>query len=73
MSEERTEGIDINDLITVDEAVVIRGVTRATIWDMIRREKIRRVDRFGRTLVYRSEIINYKPGKAGRPAKKDSQ
>lgn len=63
----------LGELMTVDEAAELRGVTRASLWDLIRRGKLRRVDRFGRTLVYRREVVDYRPGSAGRPRKDKQQ
>lgn len=65
----RSAAVRLDELMTVNEAAETRGVTRAAIWDLIRRGRLERIDRFGRTLVYRSEIKNYKPGRGGRPAK----
>ena len=64
-----SDDINLNDLITVEEAAAIRGVSRSAIWDLIHRKRIRRIDRFGRTLLSRSEVSAYVPGKAGRPPK----
>lgn len=64
-----SDSTKLDDLITVDEAAEMRGVSRSAIRDLIRRNRIRRIDRFGRTLVYRSDIENYQTGKAGRPPK----
>lgn len=57
------------DLISQAEAARLRGVTRAAIQDLIRRERIRAVNVGGRALVYRSEIVNYEQGEPGRPRK----
>lgn len=59
----------LNDLISQAEAARLRGVTRAAISDLIKRDRIRAVEVGGRQLVYRSEIVNYKHGVAGRPSK----
>lgn len=57
------------DLISQAEAARLRGVTRAAIQDLVRRGRVRSVDVGGRSLVYRSEIVNYEKGAAGRPPK----
>ncbi|HEV7904400.1 MAG TPA: hypothetical protein VGO96_11215 [Pyrinomonadaceae bacterium] len=59
----------LNDLISQAEAARLRGVTRAAISDLIKRDRIHAVEVGGRQLVYRSEIVNYKKGAAGRPSK----
>jgi excisionase family DNA binding protein len=59
----------ISDLISQTEAARLRGVTRAAIQDLVRRGRIRSVNVGGRTLVYRSEIVNYEQGEPGRPRK----
>ncbi|MEJ7576244.1 MAG: hypothetical protein WKF74_04485 [Pyrinomonadaceae bacterium] len=64
---------DIADLISQAEAARLRGVTRAAIQDLVRRERIRTVDIGGRALVYRSEIVNYEQGEPGRPRKEMKQ
>lgn len=58
---------EMGDLISQAEAARLRGVTRAAIQDLVRRGRIRSVEVGGRSLVYRSEIINYEQGKPGRP------
>ena len=56
-----------DDLISQAEAARLRGVTRAAIQDLVRRDRIRSIELAGRVLVYRSEITNYKKGTPGRP------
>ncbi len=63
------ESSDMADLISQAEAARLRGVTRAAIQDLVRRGRIRSVNVGGRALVYRSEIVNYEQGEAGRPRK----
>lgn len=58
---------DIADLISQAEAARLRGVTRAAISDLIKRGKIRAVSLASRQLVYRSEVVSYEKGAAGRP------
>lgn len=60
---------DMADLISQAEAARLRGVTRAAIQDLVRRGRIRAVNVGGRSLVYRSEIVNYEQGEPGRPRK----
>lgn len=71
MSKKKTaqETDDMADLISQAEAARLRGVTRAAIQDLVRRERIRSVNVGGRALVYKSEIVNYEQGEPGRPRK----
>jgi excisionase family DNA binding protein len=62
---EKKEGDVLSDLISQAEASRIRGVTRAAIRDLIRRERIRSVTIGGRELVYRSEVENFEKEKPG--------
>lgn len=63
------EANEMADLISQAEAARLRGVTRAAIQDLVRRGRIRAVNVGGRSLVYRSEIVNYEQGEPGRPRK----
>jgi hypothetical protein len=56
-------------LLTLNEAGELRGVTRAAIHYLVKMKRIRSVRKYGRVLVYRTEVINYTPLKAGRPPK----
>jgi excisionase family DNA binding protein len=58
---------EMSDLISQAEAARLRGVTRAAIADLIKRGKLRAREIGGRNLVYRSEVVNYEKGAAGRP------
>jgi excisionase family DNA binding protein len=68
-NKEEKETNDMADLISQAEAARLRGVTRAAIQDLVRRGRIRAVNVGGRSLVYRSEIVNYEQGEPGRPRK----
>ena len=61
----------LGDLISQAEAARLRGVTRAAIVDLIKRKKITAVEVGGRKLVYRSEVVSYEKGAAGRPPKQE--
>jgi hypothetical protein len=54
------------DLITVSEAAKIRGVTTTAIHNLIKRDRLRSVELFGETFVYKSEVENFERGKPGR-------
>lgn len=58
------------DLITLGEAAKLRGVTRAAISYLISKGRIESKTLFGRVLVNRNDVINYKPLPAGRPPSK---
>ena len=58
---------EMAELISQAEAARLRGVTRAAIQDLVRRGRVRSVNIGGRSLVYRSEIVNYEKGEPGRP------
>jgi hypothetical protein len=54
-------------LITQVEAAKLRGVTVSAISYLLRRGRIRGVEKFGRVLVYEDEVRKYESMKAGRP------
>lgn len=55
----------VGDLISQAEAARIRGVSRAAIRDLIRRERLRSISVGGRELVYRSEVEAFEKDKPG--------
>jgi excisionase family DNA binding protein len=65
------ESNDMTDLISQAEAARLRGVTRSAIQDLVRRGRIRSAMIGGRSLVYKSEIVNYEQGEPGRPSKNE--
>jgi excisionase family DNA binding protein len=56
-----------DELITQKEAANIRGVTVSAITDLVKRGRIRSEERYGKVLVYRSEVENFKEIRAGWP------
>jgi excisionase family DNA binding protein len=58
------------DLITLDDAAKLRGVTRPAISYLIAHKRIRSMRLFNRILVYRDDVLTYKSLKGGRPATK---
>lgn len=62
-SDEQT--VDLDDLITQAEAARLRGVTRSAIQGLVQRGRLRSVEKFGRQLVYRSEVIAFEKDKPG--------
>ena len=57
-------------LITQSEAAKLRGVSVSAINYLVKKERIRSVEKYGRVLVYDDEVRNYKPKPAGRPSTK---
>lgn len=54
-------------LITQSEAAKIRGVSLGSINELVRRGKLRSAERFGKRLVYRSDVEAYEPSPGGWP------
>ncbi len=50
-----------DDLITQKEAATARGVSLNAVNKWVRRERVRKYTRFGRTLVSRAEVMAYRP------------
>jgi hypothetical protein len=61
-----------NDLITLSEAAAMRGTSISAISHLVRRGRLRSVERYGKTLVYKSEIATFEPDKGGRPPKEEA-
>ncbi|MCP9496903.1 MAG: helix-turn-helix domain-containing protein [Pyrinomonadaceae bacterium MAG19_C2-C3] len=57
--------VDLDDLITQAEAARLRGVTRSAIQGLVQRGRLRSVEKFGRQLVYRSEVTAFEKDKPG--------
>lgn len=64
---ERGADVDMSDLITQAEAARIRGVTPASISELVSRGRLRSVEMFGKRLVYRSEVESFEPEHKGWP------
>ena len=61
----KTDKVNLADLMTLNEAAQLRGVSSAAISELVRRGRLRTRRLFGRVLVYRSEVENFirdKPG-----------
>lgn len=50
-----------NDLITQDEAAELRGVSRSAISELVRRGRLSTVEKYGRKLLRRSEVLAFEP------------
>lgn len=61
-----SEPINTGDLITQAEAAKLRGVTISSINGLVQRGRLRSEEVFGRTLVYRAEVLTFEPLKPGR-------
>jgi hypothetical protein len=61
----------LDDLITQAEAARLRGVTRSAISDLVKRGKLKKVQKVGAVLfLSRREVLSYTPEVGGRPAGK---
>ena len=59
-----------DELITLSEAAELRGYKDVSaISQLVRRGRLRSTERYGKTLVYHSEVLAFKPSKGGRPPK----
>jgi len=56
-------------LITIQEAAKLRGVTRTRIYQWIEEGRLRKEVRFGRSVVYRDEVLAIEALPGGRPRK----
>jgi hypothetical protein len=59
---------DLNELITPTQAARIRGVTRAAITSLIKRQRLQAIEIGGRPFLRRSEVENFAPEKPGPKA-----
>ena len=50
------EDVDMSDLITQSEAAELRGVSLSAIANLVKRGRLEKVERFGKTLVKRSQV-----------------
>jgi len=60
-----TNAGDLDDLITQSEAAVLRGVSKASISELVKRGRLRTKEMFGKKLVYRSEVLTFEKEKPG--------
>jgi hypothetical protein len=59
---------DLNELITPTQAARIRGVTRAAITSLIKRQRLHAIEIGGRPFLRRSDVENFAPEKPGPKA-----
>ena len=50
------DDVDMSDLMTQSEAAELRGVSLSAIANLVRRGRLDKVERFGKTLVKRSQV-----------------
>lgn len=67
-----TKNLDA-ELITVQEAAELRGVSKTRIHQWLNDGRLRKEVRFGRTVVYRDEVLAVEQLKGGRPRKSTSK
>jgi excisionase family DNA binding protein len=58
------------DLITQAEAARLRGVSLASINELVQRGRLRVVELFGRKLLYRAEVESFRKLKTGPKARR---
>jgi excisionase family DNA binding protein len=58
-------GNGLVDFVTITEAAEIRGVSRASVHELVQRGRLRSVRMFGRVLLYRDEVESFKKAKPG--------
>jgi excisionase family DNA binding protein len=68
-NKEAPRNAEMSDLISQTQAAEVRGVSREAIHRLIKRGKLRTVEVGGRPLLYRNDVENFEPEKAGRPPK----
>lgn len=63
--------VDAGDFVTQAEAAAMRGVSLASINELVRRGRLTPVSMFGRNLLRRSEVLSFEPMKTGpKPGKR---
>jgi excisionase family DNA binding protein len=58
-----------DELVTIQEAATLRGVTRTRIYQWVNEGRLRKEEKYGRSLVYRSEVLAIEALPGGRPNK----
>ncbi len=54
-----------DEMITTEQAARLRGVSGSSIRELIQRGRLRAKKMYGRLLVYRSEVMDFKKDKPG--------
>lgn len=66
MTKQKNTTTNDDELITQSEAAQLREVTVAAISALVQRGRLRSVERFGKVLVYRGEVMAFEREKPGR-------
>ena len=66
----KTTAAELSEIISQSEAARLRGVSREAIRGLIDRGRLRSIKVGGRLCVYREDVLNYRPGRAGPPPKR---
>ena len=61
--------LEEDNLITVQDAAASKKVTRSRIYQWIDAGRLRKFEKYGRTLISRTELEAIEPLSAGRPPK----
>jgi hypothetical protein len=61
--------MNLDDLISQADAAGLRGVSRASINELVKRGRLKTVEIGGKIFLYRSEVENFEPQPGGRPPK----
>ena len=61
--------MNLDDLISQADAAKLRGVSRASISELVARGRLSRAEIAGKVLLYRSEVEAFEPQPGGRPPK----
>lgn len=60
---------DPKDLISQADAAKLRGVSRASINELVTRGRLKTLEISGKPYLYRAEVEAFEPDKGGRPPK----
>jgi excisionase family DNA binding protein len=61
--------MNLEELISQSEAARLRNVSKQAIAKLVKSGRLRSIKVGGHTLVYRTDVENFTPRKAGRPRK----
>jgi excisionase family DNA binding protein len=61
--------MNLDDLISQADAAELRGVSRASVNELVKRGRLRTVEIGGKIFLYRSEVEKFEPQPGGRPPK----
>lgn len=61
-----------DELVTIQEAATLRGVTRTRIYQWVSEGRLRKEEKYGRSVVYRDEVLAIEALPSGRPRKNNN-